>query len=54
MIVFANFSPEELTTLKNKISSEAFKKMTDDLQDSSNLVSLSAFFGVEFSVEDPH
>lgn len=53
-IVLANLSTEELSSLKSKISSEAFKRMSDDLLDSNRLITLSAFFGIEFSVEDPH
>ena len=50
----ADLSSDELSTLKSKISSEAFKRMTDELLDSSNLISLAAFFGIEYSIEDPH
>ena len=49
----ANLSEEEVISLKNKISSETFKKMSDELLESSNLISLGAFFGIEYSVEDP-
>ena len=57
VIVLADLSPEELSSLKSKISSETFKRMSEEfLQDSKNgkLISLSAFFGIEYSVEDPH
>ena len=53
-IVLADLSPDELVSLKNKISSAAFKKMNEELLHSSNLISLSAFFSIEYSVEDPH
>ena len=52
-IILADLSHDELISLKNKISIEAFKKMSEELLESSNLISLSTFFGIEFSVEDP-
>lgn len=52
-IVLADLSHDELISLKNKISIEAFKKMSEELLESSNLISLSTFFGIEYSIEDP-
>ena len=43
--------------MKNKISGQALSKMSERLLDTNNsnkIISLSAFFGIEYVVKDPH
>ena len=53
-VVLAELSHEELAAIKNKVSSETLQNMSQSLLGSNKLISLSAFFNIEYSIEDPH